>query len=65
MKQHTVSVGYYSVYNINIEAETPEEAERKIEEIYKNAGLGALINMGKLMPPCGEEDVLIQYEGEI
>lgn len=64
MKTHTISVGYHAVYNIDIEASSAEKAEETINKIYKEQGLAALLVMARYMPPCGNEDVLIQYEGE-
>lgn len=64
MKTHTISVGFYTVYNIKVEAETDEEAVEKINNLYRAEGLEAVLALGRDMPPCGEEDVLIQHEGE-
>lgn len=64
MKTHTISVGFYTVYNIDVKAETEEEAIQKINDLYRSEGLQAVLDLGRNMPPCGEEDVLIQYEGE-
>lgn len=64
MKTHTISVGFHTVYNIDVEAETEEEAIQKINDLYRSEGLQAVLDLGRNMPPCGEEDVLIQYEGE-
>ncbi|MEM8833638.1 MAG: hypothetical protein AAGB32_03750 [Pseudomonadota bacterium] len=64
MKTHTVSIGYHAVYNINVGATSAEKAEEIVRKIHREQGLAALIAMGRFMPPCGEEDVHIQYEGE-
>ena len=62
--KHTISVGYHVVYNVELSGSySKDEAMDAVGKIYDEQGLQALKDLGHECIPCGEEDVLIQYEG--
>lgn len=65
-KDHIVSVGFYTVYNIKVSGNrTSLDAVTSVKDIYNEQGLQAILNLGdEVGLHAGEdEDVLIQYEG--
>ena len=66
MSKHTVSVGFYVVHNVEIEADSPEAAYEKVQSTLKEQSLSDGLNTleAKFVGICNDQDYLVQYEYE-
>lgn len=64
-KKYIVSVGFYRVYNVNVQASNATQAEAEIYAHLDEHGLQAVLDMGQPCPVYTGQDVLIQCEGEL
>jgi len=64
-KQHIVSVGFYTVYNVKINGDiSPDDAVERVKRYYHEHDIDGIKIIGDCADSCGN-DVLIQYEGMI
>lgn len=63
MPRYIVSVGVHSVYNIDVVADNEDEAVEKVEELRREQGVDAILELGRFIGYAPEQE-LIQGEGE-
>ncbi len=61
---HTISIGMYQVYNVDIEADTPEQALINVDQEIAKHGLHDALPLmdARECPVCNEQSPFIQHE---